>query len=259
MGERERRFHPILFSAPMVRALLDGRKTQTRRIIKPRAALSLFDGTWSDTYVLDPGNKDWRARDVRYAVGDLLWVRESVRAGEDESNFDRQVEYLADGATRRVADCEDNSSEEFGRWWVLNSYRATDPDLDGGKIVSPRHMPRWASRLTLAVTDVRVQRLKEISEEDAIAEGVERLHHGWFPYGISTFLTTVVDGREVPAQCCRTARQSFRLLWNSINGPGAWEANPWVVALTFTVHHCNVDQMAEALASLPATATSTGG
>ncbi len=69
---------PILFSAPMIRALLAGTKTQTRRVIKPRGhAPSLFDGTWSDSYVLAPGNQSWRDRDVPVKPGDRLWVRET--------------------------------------------------------------------------------------------------------------------------------------------------------------------------------------
>jgi len=105
------------------------------------------------------------------------------------------------------------------------------------------HMPRWASRITLIVTDVRLQRLQDTSEADAIAEGVERLHHGWFPYGISTFMTTVVEGREVPAQCCRTAKQSYSLIWNVINGAGSREANPWVIAyISYRAIPKNIDE-----------------
>ncbi len=84
-------------------------------------------------------------------------------------------------------------------------------------------------RLTLIVTDVRVQRLQEISEEDAVAEGVEHDTDGWQDY-------------LMPAtQCCVSARDSYRTLWDAINGPGSWEANPWVAAYTFTVHQQNID------------------
>lgn len=69
------------------------------------------------------------------------------------------------------------------------------------------------------------------------------MHTGFFPYGITTFLTTFVGDREVPAQCCRTARHSYEMLWNSLHGPDAWDANPWVVALTFNVKRGNIDQI----------------
>ncbi len=92
------------------------------------------------------------------------------------------------------------------------------------------HMPRWASRMTLTVTDVRVQRLQDISEADAVAEGVIhdsfggwRGHEGTIGYP--------------------TAIWAYHHLWNSLHGPGAWDANPWVVALTFNVQRGNIDQM----------------
>ena len=92
----------------------------------------------------------------------------------------------------------------------------------------PIHMPRWASRLTLTVTDVRVQRVQEISEDDARSEG------------FGSLITTVDKlGPSI------TARDGFREIWNSIHGPGAWDANPWVAAISFTVHRCNIDTMEE--------------
>ncbi|TVR07398.1 MAG: hypothetical protein EA385_12925 [Salinarimonadaceae bacterium] len=91
-------------------------------------------------------------------------------------------------------------------------------------------MPRWASRITLLVTDVRVQRLQEISEEDAIAEGVE-------PFG----RPGVAFVKLADAQTYSTPRGCFAALWNSINGTGAWEANPWVAAYSFDVIRQNVD------------------
>jgi hypothetical protein len=86
-------------------------------------------------------------------------------------------------------------------------------------------MPRWASRLTLIVTDVRVQRLQDISEEDARAEGIFTPEIGY-----------VNLGKKAPVI-------QYAMLWNSLHGPDAWDANPWVSAITFTVHHGNIDQM----------------
>jgi hypothetical protein len=101
---------------------------------------------------------------------------------------------------------------------------------------SPIFCPRWASRLTLTVTEVRVQRLQEISEDDAVAEGVERLN-GTGPNRFSVWLG---DGwfNDPSAQEC------FARLWRDIHGPDAWEANPWVVAISFTVQHGNIDAVA---------------
>lgn len=200
---------PIIFSAPMVRALLDGRKTQTRRVLgnsgPGRGRSNIFSAQigWSDSYVLDPGNAGWRERDTPYAPGDRLWVREafSYESLDVDRNGFMPPWYWADG---------NPESGDFTR---------PKPSI---------HMPRWASRLTLLVTDVRVQRLQEISSADAIAEGCP-------PYANSA----TID--------CDTSnpRDDFKRLWNSIHGPDAWDANPWVAAISFTVHRCNIDTMEE--------------
>lgn len=182
---------PILFSAPMVRAILEGRKTQTRRIIKRRGLASLFHNGWTDGYIMDPGNAEWRQREIVHAVGDRIWVREAfsyswvVRDDPDRRHL-MPVWYWADG------------NPDTGSW------SRPKPSI---------HMPRWASRITLGITDVRAQRLQEISEDDANAEGC--IHHH-DPAG---------DGQNVIEQ--------FSYLWEHIHGPGSWEANPWVAAITF--------------------------
>ena len=211
--------HPLLFSAPMVRALLDGRKTQTRRPLDRKGLASLLAAHRVENTPAGPlareYDRSWPIR-VRHAVGDRIWVREGVT-------------WVSAWGWRYRADNDDltekYASGEVYRW---------KPSI---------HMPRIASRLTLTVTDVRVQRLQDISEADAVAEGVERLHGGFFPYGLTTCFTTFIGDREVPAQFCRTARQSYERLWESIHGGGAWQANPWVTATTFEVHRCNTDQM----------------
>lgn len=193
---------PIIFSGPMVRALLEGSKTQTRRIIKPpKSRPSLFDGEWKDSFILDPANADWLQQDVRYEVGDKLYVRE---------NFHLGIGY--DGA-------KPSDAAPLACVW----YAADNTTWMGmGKCRPSIHMPRWASRLTLVVTEVRVQRLLDMSEDDAIAEGIEPLQGG--------------------AVC------EFRNLWDSLNAKRGygWQTDPWVVAIAFAVHHCNIDQMKEA-------------
>jgi hypothetical protein len=187
---------PIIFSAPMVRALLDGRKTQTRRVLKPQPfqtpdGWGCVDHNGSPQKWLPclPGLH-------RYAPGDRLWVREVWHppfAADDDSGG-------------------------------LAVYRATTQGPEPHRWRSPIHMPRWASRLTLHVTEVRVQRLQEISAEDVQAEGACEL--AFVP-------PTDADTAE--------ARAIFRALWNSLHGPDAWDANPWVCAVSFTVERANID------------------
>lgn len=216
---------PILFSASMIQALLQGRKSQTRRALTDQT-LWRDDGTvWTGFMGWQPvewalGNRGAVGKGVlpRYAPGDRLWVKET---------------YAYVGTT--------------DPGWLL--YRATydeccrahgfdQPVPDASEVAwKPSiFMPRRLSRLTMLVTDVRVQRLQDISEADAMAEGIAKSPHGnrdqWvdYPEGSSA------AGWQDP-------RHSFRSLWNSINGPDAWAANPWVVAVTFDVVRGNIDQV----------------
>jgi hypothetical protein len=173
---------PILFSAPMVRALLDGRKTQTRRIVKHRPTMIEVDG------VTVHGKK----QKCPYGqAGDRLWVRETWQL------FPR-----IEGASRIYyrASCTAPS--------VLDDWRWT-PSI---------HMPRWASRILLEVTAVRVERLQAISRADAAAEGI------CFPEG---------EPKPPGYRCDRWPEENFAGLWDSINGAGAWAANPWVWVVEF--------------------------
>lgn len=221
---------PILFSAPMVCALLAGTKTQTRRGLKPQPEL-YSEGRW---HVFGPGGgvagvctddvPEAAIDFVRIQPSDRLWVRESLAAASNDQGV-RWLSYAADGKDV----------------WPLFQWakeRNSVPSI---------HMPRWASRLTLIVTDVRVQRLQDISEEDARAEGIANAPHGhWKCYGATpkpfrgAAPTVLSHGRGVVSA---GATHSYATLWDSINGPGSWEANPWVSAVTFTVHHQNIDQI----------------
>lgn len=210
---------PILFSAPMVKALLAGRKTQTRRIAKftPAGHLKELDG-----------HRRWHPDDPEATLacpygrpGDRLWVRETCSAYEvpdppEGSEFAEQhgydpefppcgldgVIYKADGAFREI----ENSPEAGAAWHKLYTYRGKK-----GATVPPIHMPRWASRITLEVTEVRVQRLQIISEADAVAEGL------------------------TDDECFQGAVPAYAALWERINGTGSWEANPYVWAVSFKV------------------------
>ncbi|MGU9856206.1 hypothetical protein [Pseudomonas sp. LF245] len=214
---------PILFSAPMVRATLEGRKTVTHRAIshkltnrfdEPRGQADVVagyplvecdDGYWPAINFCPYGKP-----------GDRLWVRETwycdhfeVMRGPYLKPDDLNVsEAIDDGTMVYAAD-------------GLTPYEADQP------IWKPSiHMPRWASRILLEITDVRVERLQDISETQAIAEGVRLMRDG-----SDTWVS-----REGPGNLFTpwpTAKEAFGDLWNSINGPHAWAANPWVWAVSF--------------------------
>lgn len=219
------RARPILFSAPMVRAILreieqpGTGKTQTRRVLSNGRPNSLFNGQWADSYVLDPGNQSWRDDETRYRVGDRLYVREAWRCGAVH-DYRPPRELRPGGFIAYEADAPHELSPLHGRFR------------------QGMHMPRWASRITLIVTDVRVQRLNEISDEDAIAEGVVNTgRREGAPY----------DHFAVPG-CAEAGMEHdpvpvFGNLWEFINGEGSWNANPWVAAYTFRPILGNIDQI----------------
>lgn len=202
---------PILFSAPMVRALLAGRKTQTRRIVKPQPS-SIFTG-FGDFLGTIIGRDTVMACVWKFPYGesgDLLWVRETLTHDATRGHF-----YAANGD-------------------ALDYEREPPPSIGlPMKSISSIHMPRWASRITLRITDVRVERLQEISEDDAIAEGIDG--------PLCAEFTTKAPSRFnlMPA-----AVHAFFGLWESLNGEGSWAANPWVWVLSFEVIRSNVDKVA---------------
>jgi hypothetical protein len=143
-----------------------------------------------------------------------LWVRETCWTEENEHGVDG-IYYVADGAWLPI----ENTPEAAERWYDLHFYgRRHDgtPLNNIGKQVPSIHMPRWASRLTLTVTDVRAERLQEISEADAMAEGAEPV-------------LVPPDGGGSPHV------EGFSELWNDIYGSGAWDANPWVFVIRFSI------------------------
>lgn len=214
------RERPILFSGAMVRAILDGSKTQTRRAIKPSRRLPIdFRGggprggpDWND-----PSCWGWEtgdgeecalaaAPDVDHVIpcpygqpGDRLYVRETWA----------QPTTLDPGPTFYRADYPDN---------VLGKYENLPP-AEAITWKPSIHMPRALSRIPLEITSVRVERLNDCSEADAIAEGIERDGDGWLSYA--------------GGSCVGFPTTSYASLWDSINGAGAWEANPWVWVVEF--------------------------
>jgi len=203
----------ILFSAPMVRALLAGPKTQTRRLIsKPEYyGCPTGDCPHERQVECNAAMQALAGEIVPHAVGDRLYVREAW-AKDD----------LMPNAVRYVATDD------------IHELRRKRPSI---------HMPRWASRLWLTVTDVRVQPLQDISEADAIAEGIEPIDHqgqrGWKSY------ETYSDGTPHPHASVpnKSPVTSYRELWDSLHRDAGtrWADNPWIYALTFTVHEGNID------------------
>lgn len=200
-GPRER---PILFSAPMIRAILAGTKSQTRRVVKPQpqpnggaglhpvAPYQNPHGQWAWVLAATGMGSGGDLFSCPYGKpGDRLWVRESTE--EDCIGSESFARYAADGFTSRLA------------WWYS---RKACPSI---------HMPRWASRIDLEIESVRVERLQDISEADALAEGVNVHpdHHG------------------KPRDSIYSPVQAYRDLWESINGAGSWAANPWVFVISF--------------------------
>lgn len=200
VGPRER---PILFSGPMVQALLAGTKTQTRRVVKvTRRTEWLLRGDWADSFITNPGNK--LLDECPYGTkGDRLWVKEAWAYRLDMDHLNGTELY--DAGVREAW------------YWADGPGRCCNTGCNGaaGRVRAARFMPRWASRITLEITEVRVQRLQEISEADAIAEGCRAVSmHS-------------LDCDSIPPS------REFAALWDSINGAGSWSSNPWVWAISF--------------------------
>lgn len=221
----------IIFSGPMVRALLDGRKTQTRRLA-----------------VLRNGKQNPM---TRWQVGDRCYVRESFRAEElsrpdvkratnrrerelygrtsvviaDELDGADGLRYAADDLWQRIA----NTPEAAEAWGQAFHYRGRGKGLLGNPIPAI-HMPRWASRLTLTVEQVRVEPLQSLTEADAIAEGLVATLEGWASHR---------DG----SHWGRDPQNAYRVLWDSLHDEDGtrWGDNPQVVAITFAVTRGNID------------------
>lgn len=228
---------PIIFSGPMVRALLDGRKTMTRRLLKPQPEICFVDGKQLPVGILhvegDPRprltiGRVIKAQEIRFAPGDRLWVRETWQLHSRATDLSTVV-YRAS-----INQSWTEAHEMFPA--ALAGNLQPRPFQEGWR--SPLHIPRWASRLTLVVTDVKVERLQDISEADAEAEGVSKIRDHCF----------AIKGFDYDLAGLCHSRPSIALakLWMHLNGDESWEANPYVVAITFTVHKQNIDALPKA-------------
>lgn len=231
MSVRER---SIIMRAESVRAILAGRKTQTRRVVTTRIPAhrpevfawfapritenKALEGLWCRD---ESGTPEFLARCPYGAPGDRLWVRESFRFACAHSDDDTLcIAYRASQDGLNIGLIVNNIPRPSG---------ITAPP-HSREWLSPLHMPRWASRLTLEITDVRVQRLQEISEQDAEAEGIVRVDD-------------IGDGNTAPAYAGTdgsftngwSAQSAFARVWDALNAKRGfpWASNPWVWAVTF--------------------------
>lgn len=240
-------------SGPLVRASLDGRKTQTRRVVKPGR-----DQPWGPDFFICP-RAEWKCGGAQFEhpgggpytwtrcpygqPGDLLWVREThwrlgrwvadgfTKTGRQRWRFASDGQNVMFEAPASAFQGKRRGADQPSQWWRR-------PGI---------HMPRWASRLTLTITHIRVQRVQDISRRDAISEGIQRdssafMQGGWWDYG----------GPKLPngdpANITTNPVRSFEGLWDEINGKQrkgkpdlSWQANPWVWAITYRPIAQNVD------------------
>jgi len=221
---------PIIFSAPMVRAILEGRKTQTRRIVNPK---------WScvDWEYVSVGDRcHTLASHAHGTIGDRLWVREGFARVPATA-------YRCSTGVHQTADPGDSD--------MCVVYREGWERSSPGGWRSPIFMPRWASRITLEITEVRIERLRAISEADAVAEGstmrpsCNGFRHAspgwsmdWSRVGeFSRFAAAAQRGQKAPLTegdiSLGTAEGAFANFFNRIHGAGSWDTNPWVWVIEF--------------------------
>lgn len=237
---------PILFSTPMVQAILEGRKTQTRRIVKFKTAGANHTANYERAMISDRGDvfrffqeEDWLGwfdEKPKYNTGDILWVRESVKVGA--WNYEEKLvafDYKASPELKKTPWVEFENHDDFDKIHEQTiselSKLGVEPRIDDETEMfqyewapgqSPLkwkpsiHMPKAAARIFLEVTNVRVERLQDISNDDVIAEGIKVIDkdEAYLDY----------QGYPVPFA---EPRGSFFSLWTTINGQSSTDANPW--------------------------------
>lgn len=248
MMEANTREKPIIFSGPMVRAILEGRKTQTRRVMKPQPVYDPELSQKVHTFGNDKGGWYWEAKnkgtwynwdgwpgfdcriylDGPYQPGDSLWVRETWAVIKSFDNL----------APSEIP----KGSARWPTVWYAEPERAAasikNTGAPIGKIRPSIFMPRWASRITLEVVNVRVECLQDISEDDAKAEGiVNRVENRTEPGGVFTYSRYGLPEWDWNQCSDYSFKDGYKRLWDSINAarPGcAWQDNPWVWVVEFS-------------------------
>lgn len=209
---------PILFSGEMVRAILAGRKTQTRRVVKPAQTKPKIASLRVQAWIIDG---EWFSCPYGQA-GDRLWVRETWR---------------------KLACPRHDEGQPPGALCLCNQVQCRADGDDGGKWRPSIFMPRWASRITLEITGVRLERVQDLSEADAIAEGMPADDDwpNWVPCpqcqgrGVYAGVGNYSGYYEYDCDKCNTHRKQFRHAWDSINAERGyrWDVNPWVWVISF--------------------------
>lgn len=204
---------PILFSTPMVQALLGGRKTQTRRVVNAKwlplvEEVLRCNGKWIFEAI------DYDLTTPYGNIGDLLYVRETFTDEACATSMCYKADFPIVWPGDRT-ECGDKIIQKATEYKFRPSI----------------YMPRWASRITLESTHIRVERIQDISEEDAIAEGIYMCDSGCFWWDSGT-----------QKSCYYSATSAYAGLWELINGKASWDANPFVWILGFKVYKCNVDK-----------------
>ena len=226
-----RNIKSIAFNAPMIQALLDGRKTQTRRVVRPQPEGDemRFSTTICSSNKNHAGKHRWVIMPNEYTIdskisspffscpygkpGGLLWVKEPWQAWTEFNE-------------RKASQIPSRSDVNY----IANE------NIWDARRRDARHMPHWASRITLETTRIRVERLQDISEEDAIAEGCRPYWNKENPIYL-----VCPNGSKLETHPLGGPQEDFQRVWASIYGPEAWDANLWVWVISFNVHKMNVD------------------
>ncbi|WP_257744569.1 hypothetical protein [Burkholderia glumae] len=232
---------PILFSAPMVRATLDGRKSQTRRVVKhqpPDDVAPITVGRYHPTIIDRHGDEApgdevfgaysedgvWGCKCPYGEPGDRLWVRETWSTDFAQHYPCERVWYAADDDRRHDIEVRDGVRGIFSPESNLHVPFRWRPSI---------HMPRWASRITREITRVRVERLQSMSINDLCAEGIDDLLED--PDSVVGEAFNRAEHFKIGGAPMRHEPEiyGFAALWDSLNGAGSWEANPWVWVIEF--------------------------
>lgn len=234
---------PILFNTEMVKAILEGRKTQTRRVLSNQPdkncdeAFLGLDGIWCFSKPTLSKRISYSGDDIKCPfgmVGDRLWVREAFMpdpsADSDHWNDEDSLHtyYSWDGCGSKVSELPKALKTNKH---VFYKAEANHPELS---LWTPNYrMPRWASRILLEITGIRVERLSNISRSDAVDEGIETFKIDCGRDGLKTAYKDYTSHNDAITR--NNPIDSFRTLWESVNGADSWDKNPWVWVIDFKV------------------------
>jgi hypothetical protein len=217
----KQKYHPILFSTPMVYAILNGNKAQTRRIMNPQPTAKTFSGIiggYDDIprmarfYTLGKPNEPI-IEDIKlkYNIGDILWVRETFQHTKILNINPEDENY---GYVYRASENGEEFEKNTDHWtWKPNMF-----------------MPKEACRLFLEVVSVRVEQLNRISDDDCLAEGIKKYEDELFGYLFHNY-----NKGDCLQSKFNSPQQSYKSLWENINGTGSWEKNPYVWVYDFDI------------------------